>query len=79
MVHYKRNGTKGKLAMSNRPVARSGVKKFKEALQSYMGRIVDGMESQETMRTNGIISNQMGLNLQEDSNSCLINYFKLEE
>ena len=44
-----------------------------------MGRIVDGMESQETIRTNGIISNQMGLNLQEDSNYCLINYFKLEE
>ena len=79
MVHCKRNGTKDELAMPNGPVTRSRVKKFKEALQSYMGRIVDGMESQETMTTNGIISNQMGLNLQEDSNSCLINYFKLEE
>ena len=76
MVHCKRNGTKDELATPNGLVTRSRVKKFKEALQSYIGRIVDGMESQETMRTNGIISNQMGLNLQQDSNSCLINYFK---
>ena len=32
MVHYKRNGTKDELAMSNGPVTRSRVKKFKEAL-----------------------------------------------
>ena len=32
MVHCKRNGTKDELAMSNRPITRSRVKKFKEAL-----------------------------------------------
>jgi hypothetical protein len=73
----KRRAAADELTLLPGPITRLRAKKFKESLQTYMGRMLEGMEAQDAMKTNGASLNQIRLDLQDGSSLCLIHHFKL--
>ncbi|KAF7835029.1 uncharacterized protein G2W53_009888 [Senna tora] len=71
-------GMKEELSLPPGPITRSRAKKFKESLQIYVGKLLEHMEDQDSIKAQEIIHTQLGVNASNKPNMYLVNYLAAE-
>ncbi|KAF7807378.1 uncharacterized protein G2W53_039539 [Senna tora] len=74
----RREGMKEELSLPPGPITRSRAKKFKESLQIYVGKLLEHMEDQDSIKAQEIIHTQLGVNASNKPNMSLVNYLRPE-
>ncbi|KAF7831615.1 Transposon Ty3-G Gag-Pol polyprotein [Senna tora] len=78
---YAQKANKGRkqeeLSLPPRPITRS-IAKFKESLQIYVGKLLEHMDDQDSIKAQEIMHTQLGFNVSNKPNMYLVNYLKPE-
>ncbi|KAF7839066.1 Transposon Ty3-G Gag-Pol polyprotein [Senna tora] len=71
-------GMKEDLSLPPGPITRSRAKRFKESLKIYVGKLLEHMEDQDSIKAQEIIYTQLGFNVSNKPNMYLVNYLRPE-